>query len=113
MMRSLRAKFSVSALTSCSCVLFLLMIRRPPRSTLFLYTTLFRSERCMNDLREESGPEAVEPGAGDFFIVSGDCSTWLVSTEMGRFIESILDATPRPRWVKFVDLAGSRVRLRT
>src|SRR5438132_7648847 len=25
------------------CVLFLLMIRRPPRSTLFPYTTLFRS----------------------------------------------------------------------
>src|SRR5438552_7011050 len=27
----------------CSCVLFFLMIRRPPRSTLFPYTTLFRS----------------------------------------------------------------------
>src|SRR5258707_10757175 len=67
----------------------------------------------MNSLREESGPEAVEPSAGDFFIVSGDCSTWLVSTEMARFVESILDARPRPRWVKFVDLAGSRVRLRT
>src|SRR6267143_4993070 len=25
---------------------FFLMIRRPPRSTLFPYTTLFRSERC-------------------------------------------------------------------
>ena len=67
----------------------------------------------MNSLREESGPEAVEPDAGDYFIVSGDCGTWLVSTEMARFIESILDARPRARWVKFVDLAGSRVRLRT
>src|SRR5690349_23612425 len=28
-----------------SCVLFFLMIRRPPRSTLFPYTTLFRSWR--------------------------------------------------------------------
>src|ERR1039457_7638529 len=28
---------------SVSCVFFLLMIRRPPRSTLFPYTTLFRS----------------------------------------------------------------------
>src|SRR2546422_5843507 len=28
-----------------SCVLFFLMIRRPPRSTLFPYTTLFRSPR--------------------------------------------------------------------
>src|SRR5438045_5556896 len=28
----------------CSCVFFFLMIRRPPRSTLFPYTTLFRSQ---------------------------------------------------------------------
>ena len=27
------------------CVIFFLMIRRPPRSTLFPYTTLFRSRR--------------------------------------------------------------------
>src|SRR3989442_10842852 len=27
------------------CMFFFLMIRRPPRSTLFPYTTLFRSER--------------------------------------------------------------------
>ena len=67
----------------------------------------------MDSLKEESGPEAVEPNAGDYFIVSGDCGTWLVSTEMARFIESILDARPRARWVKFVDLAGSRIRVRT
>src|SRR5258708_14767565 len=28
------------------------MIRRPPRSTLFPYTTLFRSVVCINDSRE-------------------------------------------------------------
>src|SRR3712207_8206680 len=28
-----------------NCVFFFLMIRRPPRSTLFPYTTLFRSDR--------------------------------------------------------------------
>src|SRR6202048_5499299 len=28
---------------ACVCVFFFLMIRRPPRSTLFPYTTLFRS----------------------------------------------------------------------
>src|SRR5690349_23865363 len=28
---------------SCTCFFFFLMIRRPPRSTLFPYTTLFRS----------------------------------------------------------------------
>src|SRR5437667_12296002 len=30
----------------CSLFFFFLMIRRPPRSTLFPYTTLFRSGRC-------------------------------------------------------------------
>src|SRR3974377_652429 len=34
----------VGALCAC-CRFFFLMIRRPPRSTLFPYTTLFRSER--------------------------------------------------------------------
>src|SRR3712207_8134925 len=28
------------------CYIFFLMIRRPPRSTLFPYTTLFRSSTC-------------------------------------------------------------------
>src|SRR2546430_13585231 len=38
---------------------FFLMIRRPPRSTLFPYTTLFRSPPC-------SGPSsgALDPGGG-------------------------------------------------
>ena len=30
---------------------FFLMIRRPPRSTLFPYTTLFRSQQAGNELR--------------------------------------------------------------
>src|SRR3712207_9247460 len=37
---------------ACSEVFFFLMIRRPPRSTLFPYTTLFRSEvHAEQDLR--------------------------------------------------------------
>src|SRR3712207_7216491 len=35
----------------CSLYFFFLMIRRPPRSTLFPYTTLFRSE-------EDAGPRS-------------------------------------------------------
>src|SRR5471030_3108457 len=31
---------------ACFSLFFFLMIRRPPRSTLFPYTTLFRSDRC-------------------------------------------------------------------
>src|SRR2546430_10948070 len=38
------------------------MIRRPPRSTLFPYTTLFRSGAA-RDAQEQEAPEAA-PGAG-------------------------------------------------
>src|SRR2546430_12339436 len=31
----------------CAIYFFFLMIRRPPRSTLFPYTTLFRSQHCL------------------------------------------------------------------
>src|SRR3712207_7083636 len=36
-------------------VYFFLMIRRPPRSTLFPYTTLFRSPRSLQDPRRGQG----------------------------------------------------------
>src|SRR5215510_15517741 len=38
------------------CFFFFLMIRRPPRSTLFPYTTLFRSRRC--EMRADRGAQA-------------------------------------------------------
>src|ERR1039457_5862736 len=41
------------ALSSFICFFFFLMIRRPPRSTLFPYTTLFRSDRTLSSLRPE------------------------------------------------------------
>src|SRR3712207_7710203 len=42
---------------SCSlfCFFFFLMIRRPPRSTLFPYTTLFRSVVRLSGALEENG----------------------------------------------------------
>src|SRR3989337_3529184 len=42
---------------SMLCCFFFLMIRRPPRSTLFPYTTLFRSRACR--LRGGGGPDHV------------------------------------------------------
>src|SRR5438046_10762975 len=43
------APHSFSCLT-CICSFFFLLRRRPPRSTLFPYTTLFRSDRDRLDL---------------------------------------------------------------
>src|SRR3712207_8025835 len=42
------------------CVFFL-MIRRPPRSTLFPYTTLFRSKKVIKEKKEQAAPR--EPDA--------------------------------------------------
>src|SRR2546422_2352827 len=36
-------------------IFFFLMIRRPPRSTLFPYTTLFRSQDALQHLRRREG----------------------------------------------------------
>src|SRR3712207_8396500 len=45
---------------------FFLMIRRPPRSTLFPYTTLFRSRLDGRDARGVGGPvEVAGPVGGD------------------------------------------------
>src|SRR5262245_64602730 len=44
------------------CVLFCLVMRRPPRSTLFPYTTLFRSVR--EPRRRLRGPEVTSVAAG-------------------------------------------------
>src|SRR3712207_8527749 len=51
------------------------MIRRPPRSTLFPYTTLFRSQ-------------------ADLMIVSGR-----VSQKMAPVLRTIYDQMPEPKWV--------------
>src|ERR1035437_2237934 len=43
------------------CLFFFLMIRRPPRSTLFPYTTLFRSEDEVYELRRDHMRQMARP----------------------------------------------------
>src|SRR2546425_8249787 len=47
------------------------MIRRPPRSTLFPYTTLFRSGRPVARLETEGGHITVQDVAGDLIANTG------------------------------------------
>src|SRR2546430_13526728 len=42
---------------------FFLMIRRPPRSTLFPYTTLFRSPRVARENQTRCHPRQIAPGS--------------------------------------------------
>src|SRR4051812_49889742 len=47
----------IPALTTFTSFFFFLMIRRPPRSTLFPYTTLFRSAVTLADAVAQGGPD--------------------------------------------------------
>src|SRR3989338_8782121 len=46
---------------SLICFFFFLMIRRPPRSTLFPYTTLFRSKKLTPEEAKLFGVEEIRP----------------------------------------------------
>src|SRR3712207_8183906 len=50
---------------------FFLMIRRPPRSTLFPYTTLFRSSRCRHNMGYWGGGNWWGAGPGAHSHVGG------------------------------------------
>src|SRR5436853_738839 len=64
---------------SCRCVFFL-MIRRPPRSTLFPYTTLFRSAHIEVD---EAGGPAFFTGGAKLVLLEDRKSTRLNSSHLG------------------------------
>jgi len=49
----------------------------------------------------------------DHHIVATTQFSYIVSTVMAKHIERELDRKPRRQWVKFVDVAGARVRIRT
>src|SRR5256885_17115943 len=62
-----------------SFLFFFLMIRRPPRSTLFPYTTLFRSGRHG---RDDCGRRRAPPGGALMILVTG--GTGHLGTELAR-----------------------------
>src|SRR5439155_23606228 len=61
------------SLTSSSFFFFFLMIRRPPTSTLFPYTTLFRSPHAVVALKRVRHADhlAGVGGIGDYLLVTG------------------------------------------
>src|SRR2546426_11084757 len=63
------------------------MIRRPPRSTLFPYTTLFRSHLSFTRVRMREG----EPAVTSFTVSAGRV---LVGTSRSLAVYSSLDADP-------------------
>src|SRR2546430_12788383 len=68
----------------CICLFFFLMIRRPPRSTLFPYTTLFRSRQ-----REHRAPALVRQG--------GDRDPGRIGGRVGHRVQGRGPDQPEPR----------------
>jgi len=48
----------------------------------------------------------------DHHIVATAAFNYIVSTVMARHIENELGRWPHPRWITFVDVCGSRIRIR-
>src|SRR3712207_9116857 len=72
---------------------FFLMIRRPPRSTLFPYTTLFRSKRWRKLVARSLQPALSSPDACalDVACGTGDLSLALVAATSARVTGLDLD----------------------
>src|SRR5256885_14338055 len=86
-------------------VFFFLMIRRPPRSTLFPYTTLFRSDLIAPGERYSAGRFARDAAgwlaevraAGRRPVVVGGTGFYVRALAEGMFREPPLDAPRRER----------------
>ncbi len=67
----------------------------------------------MEKVEQEGRSEAPQPLGVDHFVLDTRANCWNISTVMARHVERCLDADPRPFWITFVDLAGSRIRIRS
>src|SRR3712207_4553086 len=90
------------------------MIRRPPRSTLFPYTTLFRSfcnERCPKgvdprDAIAKLGAESIEHGIdhdmgakhAKWFVTSAKTTGWLRETELVPKTQGVVSAIKQTKF---------------
>src|SRR2546426_12689488 len=70
------------------------MIRRPPRSTLFPYTTLFRS--CHLDDQEEQALVAAVTKAGNLRFPSGKTKKALSERALGYLVKKYAQAAKLP-----------------
>jgi hypothetical protein len=61
---------------------------------------------------EEEKPER-RSGPGDYFTLGSLDGSWEIDYETAARIGRALDRRKRPRWMKFVDLHGGRVWVRT
>src|SRR2546430_16790731 len=86
--------------TFCILSFFFLMIRRPPRSTLFPYTTLFRS-------KEGDPPGPAEGAAGEYDLTGGDRFVYF-GPEGPRVVLRFKDEERKRYFARVYDLSTDR-----
>ncbi|HEY0672524.1 MAG TPA: hypothetical protein VGD27_09670 [Longimicrobiales bacterium] len=52
-------------------------------------------------------------GAPDYWLVRGNWGWVMVTREVAMYLQGVLRRRLRPRWVRFCDLSGSEICLRT
>ena len=68
----------------------------------------------MNKLNKPQGEQQnAQPGNGEYYCVSVPHREVLVSRRMAAFVEEQLSRWRKPKWITFVDIFGSRVRVQT
>ena len=66
----------------------------------------------MKALKQREDTPEHRSGPGDYYEVTTEFGMWYVSGDTAARIGRVLERRWRPRWVKFVDLAGSRAWIR-
>ncbi|MBW3570725.1 MAG: hypothetical protein KY467_06435 [Gemmatimonadetes bacterium] len=66
----------------------------------------------MNSVKQKEEAPEQRAGPGDYYEVVTEFGTWYVSGQTAARIGRSLDRRWRPRWIKFVDLSGSRAWVR-
>lgn len=67
----------------------------------------------INRLKDYLGePEERQP-AGDYFVVGYQFQRFFVTREVAEHILSELDRSDLPRWIRFEDLTGAEIAVRT
>jgi hypothetical protein len=67
----------------------------------------------MNTVKQKEETPEQRPGPGDYYEVNSRLGTWYVSPESAARISRALDRDRPKAWLKFVDLNGSRVWVRS
>src|SRR3712207_7176537 len=80
--------------------MFFLMIRRPPRSTLFPYTTLFRSRKSVEPMAARIAPERVQARHQSLHLVVAKAE-WDDAAVLGAVRERVLPAIERHGPVRY------------